>query len=648
MRPPSTRRRNSCARRRTSAASMDQKQARYCLQERRPPRHLHPESLDSDNSNANRPSYLEPWILHVLLEHKENEAREEGQLGQILKVLNKSGDPHHDAQCPAAVLHVGDGCCYIQVVVTAKATQMSKCSLPQSGFSSFLGHFITLQNYRVCFKEAATVEECRFYLMLDCFCVMPVKRPLMSQPDWRSFALQPCPSSEPSSVSEVLREIKQDRLSTLKQNVETCLNFLDAEELAAYPDTKWQVERQQDKMDQGTFTVPGKFLAINEDNEAVGCKSCSSKPSLAVLETDENGQDDEISTITFFSADSENVDESLENAWDVLPGMTLTSSSEMSDTPSSLPPVKQMQLATTAEEEVTVQANSCTPDFLEPHDYMPHCSSTQAEPGERETPSPSLLPSHSNDCLKELARQESRLAALCSTKASDTDESIPCGQLLRNSHSQASTCTRSSVHSTAGSDLPLGPLPENASEDNLAHLQGCKRVRGTSETLENSRECAAAKRKHMSPDEEAATEMRSRSADDGLHRSSPVVFPKYNKLDRTPGAWQPPLKCVSTPKKSQMQKMQAQQHQAQLRRSERLVRKERKRVVTEVATRRPRGCCCAQLGAQQQECMTSIFFDFTNEPPTPELCSQVSSTRISRALLGWACWVFSNKQKQGS
>lgn len=273
----------------------------------------------------------------------------------------------------------------------------------------------------------------------------------------------------------------------------------------------------------------------------------------------------------------------------------------MSDTPSSLPPLKQMQLATTAEEEVTIHTNSCTPDFLEPHDYVPHCSSTQAEPMERKTPSPSLLPSHSNDCLRELARQQSRLAAHCATKISDTDESIPCGQLLRNSRSQASMCPLSSVHSASGSDLPLGPLPENATEDNLAHLQGCKRVRETRETLQNSRKCAAAKRKHMIPEEKTPTEMSSGSADIGPHQPSPVVLPKYNKLHRKLVAWKPPLKFVSTPKKSWMQESEVQhQASAHLRCSERLARREKKQVATEVTTRRPDDCCCAQLGTQQQ------------------------------------------------
>lgn len=631
------------------------------------PRDSHCAGLNSQASQPNlaRPSYLEPWILNVLLECQENEAREEGQLGHILKVVNESQSLHYDVQHPAAILHIGDGRCYIQVVVTAKAAQMSKCLLPQSGFSSILGHFITLQNYRVCFKKAANVEECKFYLVLDCFCVTPVKRQRMTQGDcnrepsvlkkikelWqRSFVMQSCPSSEPSSVSEILREIKQDQLSTLKQNVEACLNMLDAEELAAYPDTKWQVERQQDKMHKDTFTVPGKFLVISEDNEAMPCKDCSSKPPLAVVDTDEHGQDDEISTISFFSAGSENVDD-LENPWDIFPGMTLTSSSEMPDTPPSLPPDQQMQLATTAEEEATEQSNSCTPEFLEYRDCVPQGSSSQTAPVEKKTPSPSLFPSHSNECLKELVRQESRLAAHQTSKISDTDESIPCGQILRNSHSQANACLLSSVHSTVPNNLSLEPLPENASENNLACLQSHEMVRGTSEKLlENHRKCAA-KRKRMIQDEEEPTETSPNPttvSQRALQQPSSVNLTYYNKLNGKLVARKRPLHFVSTPKKSRMQEPQVQQQQAsgQLRRSERLVEKGKKWVASEVAPGRPGDCCCVHCGAPQQECLARTLFEFTNKPPTPEICTQVSCTRISRALLGWACWVFNSTEKQ--
>lgn len=59
---------------------------------------------------------------------------------------------------------------------------------------------------------------------------------------------------ESQSVSQVLKEVNQDQLSTLKQNAKDCLNLLgptkllDSEQLAVYPDTKWQLERKQNKV----------------------------------------------------------------------------------------------------------------------------------------------------------------------------------------------------------------------------------------------------------------------------------------------------------------------------------------------------------------------------------------------------------------
>ncbi|KAH0619566.1 hypothetical protein JD844_000288 [Phrynosoma platyrhinos] len=113
---------------------------------------------DSENSQRkrSRPKYVEPWIVNLLLEYNKPEAREDGQFGHILKVLKDGKFLHHGEEC-SAVLCIADGSHYIQVVVAARALQMTTCSLPQAGFSSIVGQFILLQNYSVCFKEATNV-----------------------------------------------------------------------------------------------------------------------------------------------------------------------------------------------------------------------------------------------------------------------------------------------------------------------------------------------------------------------------------------------------------------------------------------------------------------------------------------------------------
>ncbi|XP_061450469.1 uncharacterized protein LOC133369312 isoform X3 [Rhineura floridana] len=501
--------------------------------ERRSPRNLQPESLDTEDSqtHCNRPCYLDPWIVNLLLEYDESGTGEDGQLGHVLKVLNEGRALHHDEQHPAAVLCIADGHHYIQVDVTTKAVQMSKGSLPQPGFSSIVGQFIVLQNYRVCFKEAAKVEDCQFYLVLDCFRVMPMKRQKMRMQDcnrepsvlekikelWqKSFALQPWSSSEPSSVSDVLREIKQDRLSTLKQNAKDCLTLsnpsklLDSEQLAVYPDTKWQVERKHDKMHQDTFTIPAKLLVISAENEALLCKSYPQRLSRSVPES---AQDDDRSTISFFSAESESLDGSLENPWDIFPGMTLSTSSVRRD--------------------------------------------------------PSLGPLSEN-------------------------------------------------------------MEVNMEEDHLAHLQRDKVVvrEAGEKFLDKDMKCVSAKRKQKVPDEEETFSDPGCTSLKALGQHSAVAFLESSKLEKV---------AMSKPKKSRIEELQVQQHLVSAQ-----GKKGKEQGATVVILRRPE----EQLGVQQRECVAGAPFHITYPPPTSELCSQVRSTRISRALLEWARWVFSSTQKQ--
>ncbi|XP_077787828.1 uncharacterized protein LOC114602020 isoform X6 [Podarcis muralis] len=633
--------------------------------ERRSLRDSKPTGLDNEDSQTNRPCYLEPWIVNLLLEYKDSEAREEGQLGHVLRVLNETKALDHDEQLPAAILCVADGHHYIQVDVTAKAVQMTKCALPQSGFSSIVGQFIILQNFRVCFKEEAKVEDCRFYLVLDCFRVMPMKRRERRQQDcnrepsvlekikelWqKSLALQPWSSSEPSSVSEVLQEIKQDRLSTLKENAKDCLSLLnpskllDSEQLAVYPDTKWQVERKQDKVHKNVFAIPAKLLTISAENEALLHKSYLPKPSQAILEST---QDDEQSTVSFFSAESESPDGSLENPWDEIPVMTLSTSSVVSifalaDTSGishSLPCAQQVLMANTAREEETPRSNSCTPDLLEPRVHMSHCSSGQDAP--KETVSPSLLPFHSSTSPKESASQKSSSVALITarsvSKTANTDETIPCGPSLRNSHSHTNICLRSSVHSPIQKNISLGSLSENKEEDHMAHLQRDQTsVRRSGEKfLDISRTCVAAKRKQMTLDEEPTETFSGPTCTSlkALRQHTTTAFPESSNME---------LVAMNMSKKSRIKEMQVQQHQvsAQFRGTEGVLGKGREPGASKVITRPEE-----QLGVQQQEYVRGAPFHFTYMPPTSELCSQVHSTRISRALLAWACWVFNSTHK---
>ncbi|XP_060110259.1 uncharacterized protein LOC132582615 isoform X4 [Heteronotia binoei] len=585
----------------------------YCLRERRSPRRLRcdassPES-DTDDilRDKFRPCYVEPWIVNLLLEYNESEEKPEAQYGQVVKVLNEASRHRQDGQDLAAVVYIADGRHYIHTVVPVRAIQTAKDFPPKSGFSSIMGQFIVLQNFRVCVKEAAKEEDSGFYFRLDSFYVTTMKRCATRQQDcnrepsvlqkikelWlRGLSLQPLPSTEPSSLSEVLGEMKQDKLSILKQNVEDCFSSLDpssplnSEQLAVYPDTKWQAERKQDKMQgRDIFTVPGKLLVIGEEEEATFSRAYPPK---------------------------------------------------MSDTQPSLPNAQQMLLASTAEVEEATSSSSCTPDGLQSCDPAPHCSFAQVEPVK--VTSPSLLPPY-----KESANQESRSKALNrahnTSIISDTDGSIPCDQPLNNSHSHASVHGLSPVCPTIRSNFLSKTSAGDVEENHPVHLQRETVVlRGAGEkSRETCRKWGQAKRKQLTPDEEQSIETISCKAQD---LPSATVFPKSSRLDRKEVAWKPPLKFVteSTPKKSRIDDTLGQplQASAQSRCSTRHLEKLKERTAD---------FCGGQLGAQQQERVRRTVSHHVYQPATAELCSQVHSTRISKALLGWARWVCRNRQK---
>ncbi|XP_063169077.1 uncharacterized protein LOC134504013 [Candoia aspera] len=617
-----------------------------------------PPGLDTEDSltSRNRPNYLEPWIVTLLLEYKESVTRTDGQLGHVLKVLNEPKIQQDAKQGPETILYIGDGHHYIEVVVAAKA----ESSIAQSGFSGIIGQFIILQNYRVCFKAATKMEDCQFYLTLECFRVMPMKRqekrlwdcnqePSVLQKIkelWqKSFVLQPWFSSESPSVSQVLKEINQDQLSTLKQSAKDCLNLLDpgkmldSEQLAVYPNTKWQLERKQDKIHQDIFTVPAKFLVISAENEAALSRSYASKTPQAVPETDENIQDDDRSTISFFSAaDSASLDGSLENPWDAFPGITLSSSSDTSGTSPGLPQTQQMLLASPAEEANT-HSSACASDFLEPCDNLSHCSSEQAAP----VRPPTLLHPQDSEFPKGAANWESGLIAPTTAgQASEIADSVPCGQPLNKSRLHNSVHLYSPVHHSTEGDFSSEAVSENR-KDCLSHAQRAKRMTARWKCLEKY---VSAKRKQVLDEEEPSETFSGPTCSSNLEavgQCSTGTVKKSSNPNKKHLHRYPTMKFVSTPKKRRFKAIQIQQSCVcpQCSCAERLLEKGSEQEPTGMVTRKSK-----QIGVQQKECVKGDRFHFIHNPPTPELCSQVQSVRISRALLGWARWVFSNMQKQ--
>nr|XP_060643786.1 uncharacterized protein LOC132782859 isoform X1 [Anolis sagrei ordinatus] len=616
------------------------------------------ESLDSEDSQTKRPTNLEPWIVNLLLDYEKPDTKEDEQYGHVQKVLNDAKDLNLDGKCPAAVLRIADGHHYIRAAVADNALQATPLCQSLSGYSSIVGQFIVLKKYRVCFRKATKVEDCEFYLALSCFQVAAMRRRQeMKQRDcnqvpsvlkrikelWqKTFAMQPWYNNSASGFSQILQELEEDELDTMKQNVRDCLDLfssthqLNSEQLAVYPETKWQVERKRDKGHQNTFMVPAKFLVISAENEEILRKSYPQKKCQDASDTSSCSQGDDKSSASFVSEESGSPNGSLENPWDIFPGMTLTSSSNKSGTPPGPSHAQQVLLARTAEEEAPC-SSSCTPDFLEP------CSSEHVEP--------TAFPSHKKALLKESACQDSTPlepnTVHETSKRADSNESIPCAQPLKNSYSDATMY--SPGHPSLVNDASRGPLSEKTVEGNAKGLKKNKATEAMEGAPATGGKAVAKKRKRVILDEDnyetftIPTHARQKAARQTCTRA----FPKSNKSDKMV-VWKPPLNFVSTSKKSRTEEIQAQHHPAmESNRDQHLCRcteRRHERERNQGAAGGTNGCPKQQIGAPEEERVRRLPFHVTYEPPTPEVCSQVRSTRISRALLRWACWVFTNAQ----
>ncbi|XP_070809088.1 adrenocortical dysplasia protein homolog isoform X2 [Pituophis catenifer annectens] len=629
---------------------MDQSRAPYWFRRRRSPPRAQPGRLDTEYSlasnNRHHSSYLDPWIVSLLLEYKESIIKTDGQLGHVLKVLNEPRVYQDAEQEPETILHIGDGLHYIEVVVAGKAAKMSKQSMAQNGLSGIIGQFIVLQNYRVNFKRAAEMEDCRFYLTLECFQVMSMKREGKSLQNcnrelsviqkikdlWqKGFATQMWFNSgqKSQSVSQVLIDVNYDQLNILKQNAKDCLNLsgtsklLDSEQLAVYPDTKWQLERKQNKMHQDIFTVPAEYLVISAENEAALSQSYIANTLQAVPEEDENIQEDDRSTVSFFS-DSASLDGSLENPWDAVPGITLSTSSDASGTSHGLPQMQQMLLASPAE-ETNPDSNTCISHFLEPCDNTPRRCSAHTAPRKF----PSLFHFQNREFLIETANQKPDLVtSTTSGQASELADSLPCGQPLNKSYLQSSGFPFSPVRHSNEGDFSSEPVSENRKDcPSLAH--GAKGMTDRWKYFEAEKYMSAQRKRVPNEGEpsEASTPTCSSSSLEAVGHCSTETVTKTSTPNKRRVNRYLPLKLSSTPKKRRLEEIRDEQSQVFERCScaERQLEERSKQEPMGIVTRKSKRI-------QQKENAKGDGFHFIRNPPTPELCTQVQSVRKERNL----------------
>ncbi|CAM5149995.1 unnamed protein product [Eretmochelys imbricata] len=634
---------------------------------------------------------LQPWILNLLMKYEQVEPRNTQVPGHILNVVSdlKAAD-----QGSAAVLHISDGSYYIRVVVSLEAMQMAECVQLQSGFSNIIGRIIILQKYMVCFQEETKAEECEFYLSVHQFIVLPLQRQRMEalncnqEPSilqkikelWQRGLTLKTISSSGTSVSQLMIDIGQRRLKVLKQNVEDCLDLLDPSEVPAIgerlPVTNWEAERKREELSKDVFTVPANFLVISpEEKEAIrdGCLAGAphTVPGSSCLDRDPDDSS-VVSCPNDPSAMSRSLDVSLDNPWDKLQSVSVTLSSsleEKSIIQPSLPSTQEAQLASSAEEAAITQPDSNTPDFLEPSSQKSPSTLSQGEPVK--TVSPSLL-SYSSTRAPEVASQGTAAATFQRAphvdKNCDASHDIPCGQ--PSGAFQTNLCPFSPALPILGSINSRAAPPADggqADRGGVASLpdvgnSGLTSSEGDTELgsgaggkdLCRSRQHRVTKRKLLVDDDKVHGQVlpspgktHQRAQRKPPHADVPME--DLRCMDRKIVGQNPGMELVSAQraKKSRQEQAGPAQEPALPGDPEGLPgRGNETAAVGSMATSRP--------GQQQIEpnCLPSLHkyvkttpFQYTYKAPTPDLCARVNSTRISKAMLRWACWVITKAEQ---
>ncbi|XP_037733357.1 uncharacterized protein LOC114021168 isoform X3 [Chelonia mydas] len=620
---------------------------------------------------------LQPWILNLLMKYEQVEPRNTQVPGHILNVVSdlKAAD-----QGSAAVLHVSDGSYYIRVVVSLEAVEMAECVQLQSGFSNIIGRIIILQKYMVCFQEETKAEECEFYLSVHQFIVLPLQRQRMEalncnqEPSilqkikelWQRGLTLKTISSSGISVSQLMIDIGQRRLKVLKQNVEDCLDLLDPSEVPVIgerlPVTNWEAERKREELSKDVFTVPANFLVISpEEKEAIHDACLAGAPHTVPGSSCLDRDPDDSSVVSCPNdpgAMSRSLDVSLDNPWDKLQSVSVTLSSsleEKSIIQPSLPSTQEAQLASSAEEAAITQPDSNTPDFLEPSSQKSPCTLSQGEPVK--TVSPSLL-SYSSTCAPEVASQGTAAATFQRAphvdKNRDASHDIPCGQ--PPGAFQTNLCPFSPALPILGSRAAPPANGGQADRGGVASLPDVGNSGLTSSEGDTELGSGAGGKDRCRSRQHRVTKRKLLVDDDKVHgQVLPSPGKTHQRAQRKPPHADVPMgdtRCMDMNIVGQnpgMELVSAQR--AKKSRQEQAGPAQEPALPGDPEGLPGRGNETAAVGSMaasgpgQLQYVKTTPFQYTYKAPTPDLCARVNFTRISKAMLRWACWVITKAEQ---
>lgn len=292
-----------------------------------------------------------------------------------------------------------------------------------------------------------------------------------------------------------------------------------------------------------------------------------------------------------------------------MPSLSLTPSSSDEKTFQSDTPLKTQK---------DVAADSNTTDLLEVCSQSSPEGSPRGEPAQ--TSSPSLLRCYSNPSLAEISTSEAASAAEAAWDALCADQS-----LQRSRGSQPTLPPLSPVFPVLPSSSlqsPPGRIPHREQACSSGTASSTEALKpGLAHTRTKRGETVGAKRKLVEEDEQASSEQQhlpgtSKRRGRGTHKGMVLKSSRGAKKSR---------KETGLQSRKELEEEEEEEEQASPARAGPSSRPEQRSAQEPLMERPPQ-----------------------YEAPSPELCQQVQSIRISKAMLKWACWMLTEEEEDDS
>ncbi|RMC09191.1 hypothetical protein DUI87_14198 [Hirundo rustica rustica] len=443
---------------------------------------------------------------------------------------------------------------------------------------------IVLQKYTVCFQDEARLEDCEFYLTAQQFIVLPMQRQRME-------------SSDGNQDPSVLKKIKELWLKNLA--------------VRNAPSSEPSVSQLIDAIGQNQLEI----LKENAE-ECLDLWKSKEKPvtmedevPITQWEAERKKEGEDVFMVPVSALVIPPEEEEEEEA-------VVCDSSEATSAGYT---EKSFQLDPPLKTQKDVPADSNTTDLLEA------CSRGSPEglpPGEPvQTSSPSLLRSHSSASPVEISTSEAAGEVLCAAQG-------PQG----SRGSQAPLPALSPVLPVLPSSSlqsPPGSIPrrEHACSSGTASSADALKP-GLAHASTKGGETVGNKRKLMEEDERARSGQQhppgtSKGKGRGTGKRSELMGPRGAKKSRKEAGLQ---------RRRELEEEEEEEEE-------------------QVSSARPGPSSrLEQCRAPEPVNMNQLFVErppqYQYEAPSPELCQQVQSIRISKAMLKWACWILTEEEEE--